>query len=95
MVTSLLDRHGLRHEIDLETWVSSCFQWVVRETHGDCTGIAEHHCEVQTAVPVWVLGSAQRHWVAGRDRVKDEEATFTDSEEPITCLQCIANAIGR
>lgn len=89
-MVSLVDRYGVRHQIDLEAWVSFCCEWVVRETDGSCSGTAERHVETQTAMPVHELGSMRTHYVAGRGYVRDEEATFGESDEPITCLTCVA-----
>jgi hypothetical protein len=89
MVTSLLDRHGLRHEIDLETWVSKCVQWVVTDEAAG-KGLAVLHIETTTYTQVNTLGSAQAHWVAGRGVEKGEVRPFEESSEPITCFACIA-----
>lgn len=86
---SLLDRDGLRHEIDLETWVSKCCRWVVTEAGYD-SGWAEEHIETTTYTPVHGLGSYQTHYVAGRTTVKGEMRQFEESPEPITCFGCIA-----
>jgi hypothetical protein len=90
-VISLVDRHGLRHEINLDTFVSECWAWVVREEHNN-SGIAEHRITVPTQHPIYSMGDHRAHFVAGTTTFADEEAVFDESEEPITCIQCVANA---
>jgi hypothetical protein len=85
---TLLDREGLRHEIDVEHWVSRCCQWVVIELGVD-TGFAERHIEVATAVAVHFLGSSRTEHIAGRDYKRGEALPFSESSEPITCFWCI------
>jgi hypothetical protein len=87
---SLLDSHGVRHSIDLETWVSGCAEWVVQETDGQCCGRAARFVEERTATPVYTMGSRATEYVAGIRTVPGEEARFAESDLPITCLACVA-----
>ena len=90
-MTSLVGRDGLRHEIDLEAWVSGCCEWVVRNANDDGHGTAEHITTTSSFTPMRSLGDYRTHYVAGPpQRIADEVASFAPSEEPITCLQCIA-----
>lgn len=91
---SFVDRHGLRHQIDFESWISWCAQWVVKNMSEDRSGVIEHRVSQRTYNPVHTLGGHQVHYVGGTTTVTDEEATYSPSEEPITCLMCIANATG-
>ncbi len=86
---SLLDRQGVRHEIDLETWTSRCFAWVVVESDGKCSGKAELHIQVPSLTPVQELGSTKTHFVPGMSSAKADEMPFDESDEHITCLSCI------
>lgn len=90
-MVSLLDRHGVRHAIDLEAWVSDCYAWVVKEhTLGGRTGVAELHVDKPTSVPVHLLGSSRVEYIPGRTTFVADVAEFGPSDEPITCLTCVA-----
>jgi len=87
---SLLDKHGVRHSIDLEAWVSGCAEWVVQETDGKCSGRALRWETEPTANRVYTMGSHKAEYVAGTRSVPTEEARFDEIDAPITCLACVA-----
>lgn len=89
MILSLLDRNGLRHEIDSEMWVSMCLAWVVTEMDKDGDGHAELRIEAPLDIPVYALGSPRVHYVAGITSVSVDKLPFGRSCEHITCLKCI------
>lgn len=91
---SLLDPEGVRHEIDLETWVSYCYVWVVKETDGGCHGKAVRNREAASWMPVNVMGSQKTEYVPGVSTVVDAECRFGPSELPITCLLCLGELRG-
>ena len=86
---SLLDTQGLRHEIDLEAWVSKCGRWGVIEA-GYGSGLAEEHIETTVYTPVYHIGAFRPSFVAGINTMKGETRPFWESPEPITCFGCIA-----
>lgn len=86
---SLLDTQGLRHEIDLGTWVSKCCRWVVTEAGYD-SGWVEERIETTVYTPVYHIGAFRPSFVAGINTMKGETRPFGESPEPITCFGCIA-----
>jgi len=87
---SLLDAYGVRHSIDLEAWVSGCVVWVVEEMTPHGNGRAIRYATERTATPVYTLGGQHVEHVAGIRGLHAEEARFGESDEPITCLACVA-----
>ncbi len=91
MVVSFLDRRGVRHEVNLETWASCCGEWIADVHTADEKGGRAMRIAMETVpVPVQTLGSMRTEYVAGQRPFQTEEAAFTESDEHITCLACIA-----
>lgn len=89
MPISLLDPEGVRHEINVETWVSHCCTWVVQQMEGRCTGRAARYREERTAIPIQTLGSTKTEYVAGVRTTPDAEQVFDEHPAPILCIACI------
>ena len=83
MTISLVDEHGVRHEVDfpLRTY---CRQWMVTSTDPVASGCgcAERCITVRTALPLHALAEV---------RIEGSEVPFGPSDEPITCIQCLAS----
>lgn len=91
---SFVDRHGIRHQIDFESWISFCAAWVVKNMDDQRCGIIEHRVPQRTINPVYAIGESRMHYTVGQTTVTEAEAMFAPSDEAITCLMCIANATG-
>jgi len=80
---SLVDEHGVRHEVDfpLRTY---CRQWIITSTDPvqGASGCAERRIMVHTALPLHALAEG---------RIEGSEVPFGPSDEPITCIQCLAS----
>lgn len=91
---SLLDPEGVRHEIDIEAWISYCYVWVVQVVNEDKSGVAVRNREAPSYIPVNVMGEMKPKYIPSVTSVVDCEARFAPSPLPITCLLCLGEPRG-